>query len=261
MSAFLTIVTVTYQDLPGFSRTSASIIPQLTPEVEWIVKDGSSSLSIQRSIIDILSYCNALFISSDDYGVYDAMNIAMSHASGEWLIFMNGGDEFYSPNSVSSLIDEIRNQHYDSSSPALISSGTVIVSSSSSKRAYRGPRTLSQCSGIYSYRMPSFHQSQLYSRSLYTSQCYNVSLLVSADHAYFWSAIANGAQHHIYNQPLSNFYTGGLSTTHWLTSCSDVFFSMRFIQGVSLSCSIIAISVRLVSSMSRYIVSMFSFLF
>lgn len=254
MPVILTIVTVTYQDLPGFSRTAASIIPQLTPEIEWIVKDGSSSLSIQRSIKDILTNCNALFISSVDNGVYDAMNTAMSHASGEWLLFMNGGDEFYAPNSVSSLIAEIRIQHYDSSSPVLISSGTVLISSSS-KQVYRGPRTLSQCSGIYSYRMPSFHQSQAYSRSLYSSQAYNTSLRVSADHAYFWSAIANGAQYQIFNQPLSNFYTGGLSTMHWLTSCSDVFFSMRFIQGVSLSRSIIAISIRLVLSISRYLVS------
>lgn len=232
MKYLLTIVTITYNDASGLRRTANSLIPQLSSCIQWIIKDGGSTPSELDEIVSIVPPHLGQLISSHDSGVYDAMNQALSFVEGDWVIFMNGGDVFASPHVLVQLCNSIRNSLHDSSNPIILVGSTFWVMPNG-KTILKPARPLKQCYGINSYRMPTCHQSQVYSSSICATQRFRTYLPVSADHAYFWDAVANGAFVFCLDYPIAKFYTGGLSSLCWFSSCVDVLYSILYIQKAS----------------------------
>ena len=88
----LTIITVCRNE-PNIERTCESIVSQTWQDFEWIVVDGAST----DGTLDILEkYKDRIdvFVSEPDTGIFNAMNKGIRLAHGEFLNFMNGGDEF-----------------------------------------------------------------------------------------------------------------------------------------------------------------------
>jgi len=98
----LSIVTINYNNCIGLQKTIDSVCCQALAGTEFIVIDGGStdgSLNIIVDNNDIPTY----WVSEPDKGVYDAMNKGIDAASGEYCIFMNSGDCFYSSDVVSTV--------------------------------------------------------------------------------------------------------------------------------------------------------------
>jgi len=88
----LSIVTICYNE-KNIEATCLSIKNQRWRTFEWIVIDGGST----DSTLDILKKYEdqiSVLVSERDRGIYHAMNKGISRASGEYIIFMNGGDYF-----------------------------------------------------------------------------------------------------------------------------------------------------------------------
>ena len=87
----LSIITVNRNDAAGLRRTLSSVVAQTIPPCEFIVIDGAST---DGSVEVIREYAGSLsFWSSEpDSGIYNAMNKGISHAGGEWCLFLNSGD-------------------------------------------------------------------------------------------------------------------------------------------------------------------------
>lgn len=252
MNPSISVITITYNDIQGFCRTASSVVPQLCPSVEWIVKDGGSPSHILKQIKDLVSSTGCILLSSRDSGVYDAMNQALSLVNGKWIIFMNGGDEFYSDDTLLGLLSVISNLSLDPSIKHILGGGTKLVSENG-RTSYSPARSISQCTGINCYRMPAFHQSQIYSSSICYEQRFRDELMVSADHAYFWEAITKGARFVRLDIPISCFYAGGLSSKKRLRSCLDVGYSILIIQGQADIFGLLAFCKRLLASyLPRY---------
>jgi glycosyltransferase involved in cell wall biosynthesis len=252
MNPYISVITITYNDIDGFFRTANSVIPQLCPDVEWIVKDGGSSSHILKKIKNLISSTDCTFLSSRDNGVYDAMNQALGFVNGKWIIFMNGGDEFDSDDTLLKLLLIISNLGLDPSSKHILGGGTKLVSENG-RTSCSPARSISQCAGINCYRMPAFHQSQIYSRSICYEQRFRDELTVSADHAYFWEAITKGAHYVRLDVSISCFYAGGLSSQKRLRSCLDVGYSIFMIQGQANVFGLLAFFKRLLASyLPRY---------
>jgi glycosyltransferase involved in cell wall biosynthesis len=247
MNPSISVITITYNDIYGFLRTANSIIPQLCPSVEWIVKDGGSPSHILKHIKKLISCTDCTFLSSRDGGVYDAMNQALALVNGKWIIFMNGGDKFYSDDTLLRTLSIISNLNLDPSSRHILGGGTELISESG-RSSYSPARSISHCVGINCYRMPAFHQSQIYSRSICSEQRFRDELKVSADHAYFWEAISKGAHFSRLDISISCFYAGGLSSQKKLQSCLDVGYSIFVIQGQANLFGLLAIVKRLLAS-------------
>lgn len=105
------IITVCHNAARTIAPTLRSIQEQTWTDFEYIVKDGASSDGTQQAVIDS-GIPGLRFISEPDSGIYDAMNHAMSMAKGEYLIFLNAGDSFASPDTLSHFAEAIRRHDY-----------------------------------------------------------------------------------------------------------------------------------------------------
>lgn len=107
----LSVVTVVYNGVQQIEKTIKSVISQDYHNIEYIIIDGGSS----DGTIDIIKKYNnevAVWISEPDRGVYDAMNKAISLATGVWINFMNAGDCFCDNKVISKLFSHEGIQEY-----------------------------------------------------------------------------------------------------------------------------------------------------
>ncbi|ADY53741.1 glycosyl transferase family 2 [Pseudopedobacter saltans DSM 12145] len=101
-SPLLSVITVVYNDEKNIERTIKSVVNQTYPYVEYIVIDGASkdgTINIVNKYRDQITK----IVSEPDKGIYDAMNKAMKIATGDYLLFMNSGDEIYRSDTVEKL--------------------------------------------------------------------------------------------------------------------------------------------------------------
>lgn len=95
----LSVITIVYNNVRDIERTLLSVINQSYANIEYIVIDGASN----DGTLDILKkYESGIskLISEKDKGIYDAMNKGLALASGDYVLFMNSGDEIYDSNTV-----------------------------------------------------------------------------------------------------------------------------------------------------------------
>ncbi len=96
------VITINYNNAEGLDHTIESVISQSYADFEFIVIDGGStdhSIDVIRKSEDKIDY----WVSEKDTGIYNAMNKGTYHAHGDYCIFMNSGDCFYS----STVLDKI----------------------------------------------------------------------------------------------------------------------------------------------------------
>lgn len=95
----LSIITIVYNNVHDIERTLLSVLGQTYPNIEYIVIDGAST----DGTLDILrKYESSLgkLVSEKDKGIYDAMNKGLELAQGDYVLFMNSGDEIYAADTV-----------------------------------------------------------------------------------------------------------------------------------------------------------------
>ena len=91
----LSIITINYNNLKGLKRTVESVVNQTWQEFEYIVIDGGStdgSVDFIESQSKNIDY----WVSEPDSGIYNAMNKGIIKAIGDYLLFLNSGDHFFS---------------------------------------------------------------------------------------------------------------------------------------------------------------------
>ncbi|MBK0378019.1 glycosyltransferase family 2 protein [Mucilaginibacter segetis] len=98
----LSVITVVFNNVQDIERTLLSVLNQNYPAIEYIVIDG---LSTDGTLDMIKKHQSGIskFASEKDNGIYDAMNKGLKLATGDYIIFMNSGDEFYSSDTVSTV--------------------------------------------------------------------------------------------------------------------------------------------------------------
>lgn len=94
MSSKITIITISYNNREGLEKTIKSVTSQSYVDFEYIIIDGGSqdgSKEVITNFADKISY----WVSESDKGIYNAMNKGIKAANGEYLLFLNSGDEFF----------------------------------------------------------------------------------------------------------------------------------------------------------------------
>lgn len=98
----VSVVTICRNCAKEVEDTLLSVINQDYPDMEYIVIDGASTdgtVDVIRKYEDKIN----VWVSEKDKGVYNAMNKGVDLASGQWCIFMNGGDKFASDDVISKM--------------------------------------------------------------------------------------------------------------------------------------------------------------
>lgn len=129
------IITVCYNAAATIERTIVSVDEQTFGDYEHFIVDGKSSDST-LSIIESHPDSRRNWVSERDGGIYDAMNKGMSKTSGDYLIFLNAGDKFHSPDTLAVIAEAIE----ANSRPGIVYGQTDIVDD---EGRYLRPRHLS----------------------------------------------------------------------------------------------------------------------
>ena len=89
----ISVITVVFNDVGNIRKTINSFLSQLWDNKEYIIIDGGSTdgtVDVIKEYEQYLSY----WCSEKDNGIYDAMNKGISHATGNWINFLNSGDTY-----------------------------------------------------------------------------------------------------------------------------------------------------------------------
>ena len=98
----ISVITVNRNNREGLRKTLESVAAQTIRPFECIVIDGASTdggAALLTEFTPVISWS----VSEPDKGIYNAMNKGISHATGDWCLFMNSGDCFASDTVLASL--------------------------------------------------------------------------------------------------------------------------------------------------------------
>lgn len=100
----ISIITVCFNEINTIKRTVESVFFQTYKNIEYIVLDGASNDGTEKYLSSISSQLN-FYKSEKDKGIYDAMNKAISHCSGEIVYFLNANDYLYDSTVIEKVAD------------------------------------------------------------------------------------------------------------------------------------------------------------
>lgn len=107
MEPKFSIITVVYNGESTIEKTILSIINQSYKNIEYIIIDGSSK---DKTLEIINRYKDRVtkIISEKDNGLYYAMNKGIDLVTGDYIWFINSGDEIYSKDTIVVIMDKIK---------------------------------------------------------------------------------------------------------------------------------------------------------
>lgn len=210
----LSIVTVTFNDLLGLQATAASL-RGLDLDFEWIVVDGGTDEFNAASFTEGLPV--AAVISEKDNGIYDAMNKGLAVAAGDYVLFLNSGDQISSSLDFSVAVNSISDED-------VVYCG-VTFCSGSRKVLYREPRNPLR---YVFYSVPGNQQGTFYKREfLIQIGGVPIEYKLSGDYALAALLYKNHAVAKALDVNVTNFYLGGQSTYKIYDVCLDMWNVQR----------------------------------
>jgi len=187
----------------GLKETYKSLLSQTYHDYEWIVIDGDSSDGTKNWLRNVLKN-TCKWISEPDSGIYEGMNKGLHIASGEYLIFMNSGDEFAKPDileKVAIIINELNEKS------SLIYGDSIDFKNNKEYYRKAKPRTtLWKC-------MFTQHQSMFFRNSLIGNLKYNNNFKYSGDYAFVIEYIQRAKNNEVVKVdfPICKYILGGVN--------------------------------------------------
>ncbi|MAY39914.1 MULTISPECIES: glycosyltransferase family 2 protein [Spongiibacter] len=174
----ISVITINFNNGNELMETIASVAAQNLEYIEYIVIDGGSTDS-SVDIINRYSQKIDYWVSEKDRGIYHAMNKGIEKSSGEYLIFLNSGDIFLSPNSLKDLTTPFPEKD--------LVYGDLLIENDASSKKKSYPDTL-QLSDFYVNSLP--HPATLIKKSLFDKiGPYDENLKIAADWKFFLISI------------------------------------------------------------------------
>ncbi len=209
----ISIISVAFNDLPGLFKTCASVDHLLKCNVDGLnfehlvidggSQDGTKEFLVSRSMKSVPMKFS--FISERDFGIYDAMNKGVLLASGEYVVFLNSGDEISSDFSLLGLHADVLSELVDPRSAGIAYSAVVRYGSSN------GRRLIARNVELNNPRLPTVHQSMFYKRNLLLQYGFKINLSICGDYENFSRMLADGLRFKPVDDVFSIFGADGVS--------------------------------------------------
>ncbi len=217
----ISIITITFNAASELEPTMLSVGAQTFHDFEHLIIDGASSddtLSVARR----LGSDKLRILSEPDKGLYDAMNKGLAMAKGKYVLFLNAGDAFHSPETLAAYAEAAGND------ADIIYSDTEIVDKTRTKigpRHLSAPETLTLES--FSHGMLICHQAFMVKRRL--APRYNTSYRFSADYEWTLQCIMRSTPARCVNLHIVgiDYLSDGLTDRNHMKSLLERFDIMR----------------------------------
>lgn len=204
----ITIITINYNNAVGLKRTLDSVASQTYHEFEHIVIDGGSTDGSVDIIKDYVNQCvmyDVLWVSEPDKGIYDAMNKGIKKASGEYLLFLNGGDTLASEKALEEVAPHLEGDDF------II--GRVYFSVNGERISTSPLLSEKDMSMYYMYLHGINHQSAFIKHQLLVNMPYDTTVRMNADWQFFVQQIViRNATVKFVNLIIADFDKTGLSS-------------------------------------------------
>ncbi|OCX50661.1 glycosyl transferase [Mucilaginibacter sp. PPCGB 2223] len=214
----LSVVTIVYNNVKDIERTMLSVLGQTYPHIEYIIIDG---LSTDGTLDVIEKYRPRItkLISEKDEGIYDAMNKGIAAATGDYIIFMNSGDEFYDNDTVAQVFSsEPGADIYYGETEMIGSKGESL-----GRRRHKAPKTFTWKG--FRYGMSISHQAIYVKRSL--AEPYDRQYHLSADIDWIIRAAKKAKKIVNVNRYVAKYLVGGMSKKKHRQSLKERFDIMK----------------------------------
>jgi putative colanic acid biosynthesis glycosyltransferase len=202
------VVTVHLEDFHGLELTLNSVRRFIEDsEMDWHVIDGASNFddSSARDLFSLVRQTATHFVSEPDKGIYDAMNKGTSLAKGDYVLYLNAGDELHPDFELEKLESELEGDR-----PGMIwgtcherfPDGTLVrVKTRSPKLSW--------------YGIPVNHQNVLFRCDVLGAEPYDLRYRYLADYDLIGRLMQDGEIVHRSELPISIFHRGGTSSRNF----------------------------------------------
>lgn len=214
MKPVISIITIVYNGIATLEKTINSIAQQTYSNIEYIIVDGNST----DGTVDLIKKYDSViskWISEPDKGLYDAMNKGIDLATGDYLWFINSGDEIYNKDTLSNI--------FSSNTLSDIYYGDTVMIDENGEEI--GQRRLTPPNKLTwkSFRkgMRVSHQSFICSTKI--ASHYNLSYNFSADFEWCLLALKKASSINNTHQTLSRFLDGGLTKSNIVPGLKERF--------------------------------------
>jgi len=219
----ISVITVVYNGEKHIGKTIESVLNQSYSSLEYIVVDGKSTDGTLKIIEESAGHIKV--ISEPDEGLYDSMNKGLEVATGDYVWFLNAGDQIYGTDTVEQMMEG------SEGNPDIIYGGTMIIDEAQNEvgdRRLKPPDQLTWKS--FRQGMVVCHQSLVVKRAM--APQYNLEYRFSAD--IDWAIRASKSAGSIHNSRLvlSRFMEGGLTDHNIQAGLKERFRIMRKYYGL-----------------------------
>lgn len=200
----VSIITVVYNADTLIENTINNISDQTYTNKEYIVIDGNSNDNTYNIILQHKAEIS-IIVHEPDRGLYDAMNKGIRLAKGDYIVFMNAGDSFFSLNTLEKVFENNDNEDVFYGQAAITNRAGEIM----------GLRTYKKLPDNLSWRdmrlgMVVCHQSIIAKRSIVDE--YNLDYKIAADIDWTIRLLKKAKTVKNTRRVISTFLEGGISS-------------------------------------------------
>lgn len=102
----LTIISIIHKQLQDIEKTCGSVDIQGSSIFEHIIVASGFSAENKKILMKNWNSDNRKFIFDQDSSLYNAMNIGLNVAQGDWILFLNGGDVLFDASAIEMVIEK-----------------------------------------------------------------------------------------------------------------------------------------------------------
>lgn len=198
----ISIITIVYNNVRDIEYTISSVLNQSYPDIEYIVIDGASTDGTLDIINRYKDRINTI-VSEKDAGIYDAMNKGLALATGDYVLFLNSGDELYDNDTIRCIVEKGKGADIIYGETKLVDEQRHIIAD----RRHRAPDKFDWQS--FRYGMNICHQAIYIKRSI--TEPYDLNYHLSADIDWIIRAAKKAKTTQNVHNYVARYLVGGMS--------------------------------------------------
>ncbi len=201
------VLTVVRNDKDGLLRTVESARKQSQSDWELLIKDGNSTDGTAELALSLSEEDPRIrLVEGRDRNLYDAMNIALAAATGEYVLFLNAGDVFHDDEALARALAAI-----DASETVVDIAYFATLVALETGRSYERP---AKPVDYIRYGQPAIHQSTLIRTELHRNALYDHATYPNiADYVAVARMVRNGAFCASFPERLARFEVTAVSSS------------------------------------------------